>query len=314
VLNPNNVILAKPDEPKTDIPVRGIPADRAAFLAANPVNEAPRPAQPTTIRDLDGYDVVLPEGFMLHDVYYDFDIGDFISRYSAELDVFIEVARNNPHMRFEVTSHTDERGTHAYNQELSERRLRSVMNYVTARGVDPSRIVGRAVGKTQLQYVNARNEEEHALNRRTTIRLYDPNAVAIVNNPAPAQQRGTTAAAAGAAGTTATSTQASREIDPFNQRGLVFRVQIGAATTMPRHPNYLFRDHLNAAPGTTLAHYRNPEGMFVFTLGEFEDPAQARALNQRMANIGKQTFVTAWLDGKLMLLHDGEVLFRQRNR
>jgi hypothetical protein len=254
-----------------------------------------RVARPAlTIKDVDGYQLEIADGFILYDVYYDFDIGDFISKYTRELDIFLEVARNNPHLKFEVTSHTDERGSFAYNEELSQRRLKSVMAYVTARGLDPNRVIGRAAGKRELQYVHAANEEEHALNRRTTIRMWDPS-VAGQQQPTQEFSRTTT----------------FKQINPRNEKGLVFRVQIGAASEMPTHPNYLFRNQLNAAPGVPLSYYRDDRGWYIFIMGEYTDPVQARRLSQRITEIGKQNFVTAYLDGKKILLSEGEAIFKR---
>jgi hypothetical protein len=38
--------------------------------------------------------------------------------------------------------------------------------------------------------------------------------------------------------------------------------------------------------------------MHIFTIGEFTDIKQAQQLSQRLTKLGKQAFVTEYLDGK----------------
>ncbi len=49
-----------------------------------------------------------------------------------------------------VEGHTDASGSDAYNMDLSERRANSVVNYLTARGVDPRMLTPRGMGETRL--------------------------------------------------------------------------------------------------------------------------------------------------------------------
>ena len=48
--------------------------------------------------------------------------------------------------RFLIEGHTDARGAHAANVDLSRRRARSVADFLTAQGVDESKIQVRGVG------------------------------------------------------------------------------------------------------------------------------------------------------------------------
>jgi outer membrane protein OmpA-like peptidoglycan-associated protein len=47
-----------------------------------------------------------------------------------------------------VKGHTDSTGSERYNQELSERRAKSVMNYFISRGVSVQRITAIGFGET----------------------------------------------------------------------------------------------------------------------------------------------------------------------
>ena len=104
-------------------------------------------------------------------VYFAFDKWDLNSASVAELDRLAKDMQENPSVNLEMKSHTDSRGPASYNMKLSEKRGKSVLDYLTAKGISASRINAQAFGETQL--VNKCKdgvkctEAEHALNRRT---------------------------------------------------------------------------------------------------------------------------------------------------
>jgi outer membrane protein OmpA-like peptidoglycan-associated protein len=248
--------------------------------------------QPIKLKNVDDFDILSETGYLINNIYYGYDQADFLSEGTRELDLLITVAMKNPSLKFEITAHTDERGTEAYNAALSQRRLETVSEYIRQRGLDMNRVIARAVGKTEPLFRNARNEEEHALNRRTTIRMFDPN---IANQPQRLNNEVT-------------------ENSPLNSRrtGLWFRVQVGAFREMPNHPLYYFRDHLNAAPGLNLVYYRDNDGLYKFTLGDFTNLEQARRLSQRILDAKKDAHIVAFMDGKNIPTAEAESIFKRQ--
>ena len=75
-----------------------------------------------------------------------------------------------PKTYIDVLGHTDSDGADAYNQTLSERRARSVADYLIGRGVQSARIGTRGYGETQPIASNA-TEEGKAANRRVEIKI-----------------------------------------------------------------------------------------------------------------------------------------------
>lgn len=78
-------------------------------------------------------------------------------------------------MKVELASHTDSRGSDSFNQDLSDRRAKSVANYLIAKGISPSQLVAKGYGETKLLN-RCKNgvqcsEEEHLQNRRTEFRV-----------------------------------------------------------------------------------------------------------------------------------------------
>ena len=70
----------------------------------------------------------------------------------------------------DVYGHTDSTGSDAYNQGLSERRARSVADYLSSHGVQSARIGTRGFGETQPISSNE-TEEGRAANRRVEIKI-----------------------------------------------------------------------------------------------------------------------------------------------
>lgn len=87
----------------------------------------------------------------------------------AKLDEVVEFAGKYKDAQLDVTGHTDNRGTKAYNQGLSERRAASVKAYLVKKGVAASRITTKGYGFEQ-PVADNKTAEGRAQNRRVEIR------------------------------------------------------------------------------------------------------------------------------------------------
>ena len=107
----------------------------------------------------------------VYKVYFAFDKFNLDEKATTELDKLAKDLNENPTVNVSVKSHTDSRGPSTYNMKLSERRGKSVIDYLVSKGINSNRINAQAFGETQL--VNKCKdgvpctEAEHALNRRT---------------------------------------------------------------------------------------------------------------------------------------------------
>lgn len=89
----------------------------------------------------------------------------------AILDQAIDALNRYPAIKVELDGHTDSVGADAYNQKLSERRAQIVSDYLTAHGVDASRITAvKGFGETAPIDTNA-TKEGRARNRRTEVKV-----------------------------------------------------------------------------------------------------------------------------------------------
>jgi outer membrane protein OmpA-like peptidoglycan-associated protein len=73
-------------------------------------------------------------------------------------------------VRFKIEGHTDAVGTSAYNDNLSDRRARSVVDFLKSKGVDPQRL--EAEGKGMRDLADSANPRS-AINRRVRIVTID---------------------------------------------------------------------------------------------------------------------------------------------
>ena len=112
-------------------------------------------------------------GTLLNTIYFDWDKYDIRPEGELELQKVIAIMIQYPELKIDVRSHTDSRGTHMYNFDLSDRRTAAMIDYlVNNGGIAPSRITGKGYGETQLFLEKCDNgircsEQEHRLNRRS---------------------------------------------------------------------------------------------------------------------------------------------------
>ncbi len=102
------------------------------------------------------------------EVSFDFDSASLKPAFVPTLDKVANVLSRYPKTNVTVVGHTDSIGTESYNQDLSERRARSVSNYLAANGVDATRLFSLGQGETQPRASNA-TEAGRQLNRRVEI-------------------------------------------------------------------------------------------------------------------------------------------------
>lgn len=138
--------------------------------------ETPSGEVPVTMSTETGYDTdfnlrAVSDTITVPDIFYDFDKSNIRADAVPTLNAVVKLFSLNPLFILEMGSHTDERGTDAYNKGLSERRGRSVQDYLINRGVNPRQIVSRAYGEQVPVVKDARTEADHQRNRRTTFML-----------------------------------------------------------------------------------------------------------------------------------------------
>ena len=124
----------------------------AVAIALNPIEE-----------------IIVADRIELNPIYFDFDKSNVTAQAAFELDKLVQIMIKFPDLVINATSHTDSRGSASYNENLSDRRAKTTVQYVVSKGIDKSRITGEGKGENELKVSCGSNctEEEHQLNRRS---------------------------------------------------------------------------------------------------------------------------------------------------
>jgi outer membrane protein OmpA-like peptidoglycan-associated protein len=113
--------------------------------------------------------------FEVKDLYYDYDKSTIRTDAAIVLDRLVGFLHEYPNIKVELGSHTDARGSDAYNQALSQSRANAAVAYIVSNGIDKNRITAKGYGESQLLNQCHNNvsctEAEHQMNRRTEIKI-----------------------------------------------------------------------------------------------------------------------------------------------
>ena len=134
----------------------------AVLALALPLAGCPKPA--TTTVPTESADEALRQAFVNQHILFDFD------RYNVRPDqVSLVEAKAAFLSRFNVNAalqgYADERGTEAYNLALSDRRAKSVKDYLGTLGVSGSRLTTIGYGESN-PISSGTSEDAYQLNRR----------------------------------------------------------------------------------------------------------------------------------------------------
>jgi peptidoglycan-associated lipoprotein len=119
--------------------------------------------------------LVPTEEVRLSDIMYDYDKATLRPESLMAMDSLINLLNKSPNISIAIHSHTDSRGSDAYNQALSQRRAQSVVDYLISKGIATQRLTAQGHGESRLinpcKDRTQCSEAEHQLNRRTTFSI-----------------------------------------------------------------------------------------------------------------------------------------------
>lgn len=93
---------------------------------------------------------------VVENIFYDYDKADLRPESKTALNELIAVLHDNPNVTIEMASHTDRWGSDAYNINLSERRAKSVVDYLVENGISRDRLQPHGYGKLRPKTVTKR--------------------------------------------------------------------------------------------------------------------------------------------------------------
>lgn len=89
---------------------------------------------------------------------------------NTELNKIVELLTQNPEIKVEISAHTDDVGSDSYNLKLSEKRAKSVVDYLILHDIETQRLIFKGYGESQPLFPN-NSEENRSQNRRVELKI-----------------------------------------------------------------------------------------------------------------------------------------------
>ncbi|MEI7595495.1 MAG: OmpA family protein [Bacteroidota bacterium] len=240
------------------------------------------------------------------DIYYDFDKWSLRDTSKYSLNKVIAMLNLNPEMKIRINSHTDNRGTDIYNNVLSENRAQSVVNYLIDKGIKPERLTSKGWGKSKLLVVEAKTEEEHQLNRRTTFSIMNSNELNSVYQQVEHKKiedriklknnninSNNSEIKANETPVVLNKNLESLILSPSKPDSVIdFRVQFSASTS-PLEKNF-YKKLQEGITDFKIEYTKQNDGYYKYTMGSFQDIADAKKLLKRMVKFHPDCFIVAY--------------------
>ena len=115
--------------------------------------------------------LVEPKGFHWVLFFFDFNKSEMKPEYLVQLDELVSAMKEFPGALFEISGHTDSRGSDQYNMKLSDVRAKYVRKLLIERGIKGDDMVAVGRGYHDPVIPDAQTEPEHEQNRRVDIKI-----------------------------------------------------------------------------------------------------------------------------------------------
>ena len=108
--------------------------------------------------------------FSLDGVNFETNSAELTAAATSKLNEAAEMLKANSALNVRVEGHTDDRGAESYNQQLSQRRAESVVDYLAGKGINRSRMSPKGYGESTPAASND-TREGRAQNRRVDLAI-----------------------------------------------------------------------------------------------------------------------------------------------
>lgn len=140
--------------------------DGYLFYSENFQLQDSKSSKDPVLKDVGMKPIKVGQSVVLKNIFYDFDKYDLKDESMAELGKLILFLTKNPKIRIEVGGHTDNVGGKQYNQQLSEKRAKSVFDYLIQKNIPATRLEFKGYGDSKPVADNS-SEQGRSQNRRT---------------------------------------------------------------------------------------------------------------------------------------------------
>ncbi len=122
------------------------------------------------IKDVELKNVQVGSIIVLRNIFFDFDKATLRPESTNELERLIKLLNDLPTLKIEISSHTDSKGSDAYNMTLSQSRSESVVSYLISHGIAKDRLVAKGYGETKPMDTND-TDQGRQNNRRSEFKI-----------------------------------------------------------------------------------------------------------------------------------------------
>jgi outer membrane protein OmpA-like peptidoglycan-associated protein len=109
---------------------------------------------------------------VFNDITFETNSADINTTSNEELTRLVQFMNDNPDIYIEVSAHTDDKGSDAYNINLSMKRAQTVVDYLSRQSIDKNRLKSKGYGKSMPLVPNI-SEENRAKNRRVELKIIE---------------------------------------------------------------------------------------------------------------------------------------------
>lgn len=202
------------------------------------------------------------EYFVSKSVFFDYNDHNLNRNTKIEIEKLHNVMNQNPSLYIEVTGHTDSRGDDEYNQQLSVKRARSVINYLSNKGISSQRFVAKGLGESAIIAVNENpdgsdNPEGRKFNRRVDIKILKGGDNVVLRDP---------------------------DVPSYLASQSAVHYTIFLAQTEKELPPSYFNKYPNEAINNVWVF--PTEGGFMYTVGQYKNKADAVHLLNKALDVG----------------------------
>ena len=130
---------------------------------------------------------------VFYNIYYSFNKSNIRQGAADTLEMVLATLNENPEMVVEVRGHTDAIGSDQYNMNLSDKRSKAAISYLTKKGIAKNRLQPKSFGEGEPAADNEKtdgsdNPEGRALNRRVEFKIVSMGEIGM-NEEAPVEKK-----------------------------------------------------------------------------------------------------------------------------
>jgi len=114
--------------------------------------------------------IAVGSSIVLKNIFFDFNQATLRPESKSELNRLVKLLNDMPSLKIEISGHTDNIGSAQYNKTLSERRAKSVVDFLIENGISPNRLTYKGYG-FDIPIAPNDSEEGRQQNRRTEFKI-----------------------------------------------------------------------------------------------------------------------------------------------